>query len=148
MLSIYTENGIKIVVYPPIPTETVKYHDGALNYILSLAETFSAGDWVGAVLMLRQPEIMKVEYHGTDSNLLHLPSCSYVVASSENRQSMSMSAEGYSGVSSHISVARTLRCPPSHFKGQVAEPPFLSVHSHLGMNWFLSCTDVMLPTVC
>lgn len=40
MLSIYTENGMKIVLYPPTPTEMVKYNAGRLNYILSLTDIF------------------------------------------------------------------------------------------------------------
>lgn len=121
MLSIYTEYRMKIVQCPPIPTEMVKYNVGRLNYILSLAEAFSADHWVAAVLMLSQPEIMKVEYHGTDFNPLHLPSCSYVVAGSERRQSMPTSAEGSSGVSHSKSVARRTRCPSFYSKGQVVE---------------------------
>lgn len=148
MLSIYTEYRMKIVQYPPIPTKMVKYNVGRLNYILSLAETFSAGDWVAVVLMLSQPEIMKVEYHGTDFNPVHLPSCSYVVAGSEHRQSMPMSAEGSSGVSHSKSVARRTKCPPFYSKGQVVELCIVFIPSHLGTTWFLNCIDVMLPTIC
>lgn len=135
MLSIYTENGMKIVLHLPIRTKMVKYNVERLNYILSLAEMFSAGDQMGAVLMLSQPEIMTVEYHGTDFDSLHLPSCSYAVAGSEHRQSIPVSAEGCSGVShlSLVSGARRTRCPPFHPKGQVVELPFLFVLSHLGM---------------
>lgn len=118
---------------PPPAYRDVKCNLRKSDNVLSLAETFSAGNFVNPVLMLSQPEITNMEYHGKGFVCFPLIFCSYAVAGSEHRQGMPLPAGDHRGVSPSITGSRKTRCPPLHPEGQVAELSFLFAPSHLRM---------------
>lgn len=106
---------------PPPAYRVVKCNLRKSDNVLSLAETFSAGNLVSAVLMLSQPEITNMEYHGKGFERFPLTFCSYVVAGPEHRQVMRLPAGGHRVVPPSITGSRKTRCPPLHPEGQAAE---------------------------